>query len=292
MSARPPHADEVPTPGDVRTMPTAAHRRRGLRRVPVAATLALALAHSAAAETPLAGARFVCAHYDAERAAWTGTVAVLEPAAGDIAAVPVEGTAAAHRLLVLEMREDAPRAAARALTVGEARALLANARAALREGRAAREEFRGRVAHDRQRNRLRFTGTDARAMPRTMTVFTVPGLAIVESGAARARRSDGPYRCTEPPPRPGARLPAHCAERRAGRVELDAFPAPRAEVRLIQSALERAGLTPGPVDGIFGPRTLGALERWNERTGRAPGRILAYETLCPLIGTLRATDTP
>ena len=124
-----------------------------------------------------------------------------------------------------------------------------------------------------------------------MTVFTVPSLAIVESGAARGRRGDGAYRCAQPP-RPGARLPAHCAERRTGRVDLEAFPAPRAEVRLIQSALERSGMTPGPIDGIFGPRTLGALERWNERMGRGLGRILTYETLCPLIGTLRATNTP
>ena len=121
-----------------------------------------------------------------------------------------------------------------------------------------------------------------------MIVFTVPGLAIVESGAARARRGDGAYRCAEAPQPPRALLPAHCAERSAGRVDLEAFPAPRAEVRLIQRALERAGMTPGPVDGIFGPRTLGALERWAGRTGRGPARILAYETLCPLIGTLGA----
>jgi len=249
-----------------------------------AAALALALAPGAAAtaaETPPGSARFVCAHHDAERAAWTGTVAVLEPAGR-----------AAHRLLVLAMHEDAPNAAARApaLSAGEALALLANAQRALREGRAAREEYRGRVAHHRERNRLRFTGADARAMPRTMTVFTVPGLAIVESGTARDRRGDGAYRCAEPPRPHRALLPVHCAERRAGPVDLDAFPAPRTEVRLIQSALDTAGMAPGPIDGVFGPRTLGALERWTGRTGRGPARILAYETLCPLIGTLRATE--
>ena len=226
----------------------------------------------------------MCAHYDAERAAWTGTVAVLEPA-GDAAPAQAE-EAAEHRLLVLVMQEDALHAApqAPALSVDEALALLANARAALREGRAAREESLGRIAHDRERHRLRFSGADARAVPRTMTVFTVPGLAIVESGAARGRRGDGAYRCAQPPRPPRALLPAHCAERRAGRVDLEAFPAPRAEVRLIQSALERAGMAPGPIDGIFGPRTLAALERWTGRTAPPPGRILAYETLCPLIG--------
>ena len=286
-------------------MPMTACRRRG-PRPPLpraertrAAALALALAFgagAAAAETPPERAHFVCAHYDAERAAWTGTVAVLAPA-GDVAAVQAEENAAHHRLLVFTLHEDAPHdaAQAQALSADEALALLANAQAAFREGRAAREEYRGPIAHDRERHRLRFTGADARAMPRTMTVFTVPSLAIIESGASgagAARRSDGAYRCAEPPQPPRALLPAHCAERRAGPVDLEAFPAPRAEVRLIQSALDRSGMTPGPIDGIFGPRTLGALERWTERTGRGPGRILAYETLCPLIGTLGATDTP
>ena len=274
-------------------MAMTARRRRGPRpRRALAAALALALAHGAAAETPLAGARFVCAHYDAERAGYTGTVAVLEPAGG--AAPEQADRDTTHRLLVLALLEGAPHAAprAQALSAGEALALLANAQRELRAGRAVRDESLGRIAHDRERHRLRFSGADARALPRTMTVFTVPGLAIVESGAARARRGDGAYRCAEPPRPPRALLRAHCAERRAGRVDLDAFPAPRAEVRLIQSALERAGMAPGPIDGIFGPRTLAALERWTGRAGRGPGRILAYETLCPLIATPRATDTP
>ena len=259
----------------------------GPGRRALAGALALALAHGAAAESPLASARFVCAHYDAERAGYTATVAVLEPA-GDAAPAQVQG-AATHRLLVLAVHEDAPHAApqAQALSAGEALALLANAQRELRAGRAVREASLGRIAHDRERHRLRFSGADARARPRTMTVFTVPGLAIVESGAARGRRGDGAYRCAQPPRPPRALLPAHCAERRAGRVDLEAFPAPRAEVRLIQSALERAGMAPGPIDGIFGPRTLAALERWTGRTARPPGRILAYETLCPLIGALR-----
>ena len=234
--------------------------------------------------------RLVCAHYDAERAAYTATVAVLEPAAGDAATSPPEG--AAYRLLVLAMHEDAARAAARApaLTGDEALALLGIAEAEHREGRAARDEYRGRLA--RERNRLRFTGGDGRAMPRTMTVFTTPGLAIVESGArGRSARGDGPYRCARAP-EPRALLPAHCAEARAGRVDLGAFPAPRAEVRLIQRALEKSGINPGPIDGIFGPLTLGALERWHARTRQGQGRIVTYETLCGLIEAPRAGTAP
>ena len=171
------------------------------RRAPVlAGALALALAQGAAAESPLASARFVCAHYDAERAGYTATVAVLEPA-GDAAPAQVQG-AATHRLLVLTVSEHAPPHAPpqeQALSAGQALALLANAQRELRAGRAVRDESLGRIAHDRERHRLRFSGADARARPRTMTVFTVPGLAIVESGAARGRRGDGAYRCAQPP---------------------------------------------------------------------------------------------
>ena len=269
--------------------------------------LALALAHGAAEPQtapdtpPGAGqeleaaprnARHVCAHYDGERAAYTGTVAVLEPADG-VATATAEG--AAYRLLVFVMHEDALEAApqAPALTGDRALALLDNAQVALDEGRAAREQYRGRVA--RERNRLRFTGSDARAMPKSMMVLTTPGLGIIESGARgrRGARSDGAYRCA-PPQAPEHRplLPAHCAEGRAGGVDLERFPAPRAEVRLIQRALERAGMRPGPLDGIFGPRTLGALVRWTERDGRARERIVTYETLCPLIETLRTRTLP
>ena len=269
--------------------------------------LALALAHGAAESqigpdtSPGAGrhleavsgnARHVCARYDAERAAYTGTVAVLEPADG---AATATADGAAYRLLVLVMHDVAPEAApqAEALTGDRALALLDDARAALGEGRAAREQYRGRVT--RERNRLRFTGRDARAIPKSMMVLTAPGLAIIESSVRgrRGARSDGAYRCAPPQaPEPRPLLFAHCAEGRAGGVDLGGFPVPRAEVRLIQRALEWAGMRPGPLDGIFGPRTLGALVRWTERDGRARERIVTYETLCPLIDTLRARRTP
>ena len=230
--------------------------------------LALALAHGAAEPqigpdtSPGAGrqreavpgnARHVCARYDAERAAYTGTVAVLEPAGG---AATATADGAAYRLLVLVMHDEAPEAAPQ----DEA-----------------------------------LSGDRARAMPKSMMVLTAPGLAIIESSVRgrRGARSDGAYRCA--PPQAPERHPllfAHCVEGRAGGVDLERFPAPRAEVRLIQRALERAGMRPGPLDGIFGPRTLGALVRWTERDGRARERIVTYETLCPLIDTLRASWTP
>ena len=227
-------------------------------------------------ETALGNERHVCAFYDAERATYTGPVAVLEPAEG-----------AAYRLLVLTTHEDTPETAGElALTDDQARALLGNAQAALREGRATREEYRGHAV--REGNRLRFTSAEGYGIPRTMTVFTTAGLAIIESSAGGpSTRSDGPYRCGRPQPS-GSRRPlllTHCAEARSGVVDLDSFPAPKVEVALIQTALDKAGMTPGPIDGVLGPRTLGALIRWNENTGRLRGRIIAYEIICPLIET-------
>lgn len=245
-------------------------------------------------ETPLDDERHVCAYYDAERATYTGTMAVLEPA-DDHGTGMAEG--AAYRLLVFTTHEDTPQDASQAagepaLTGDQALALLGNAQVAHREGWATLEEYRGHAVHEG--NRLRFMSSDGHGLPRTMIVFTTAGVAIIESAAGRgSRRSDGPYRCARPRP-PGNRplLPTHCAEGRRGSVDLDSFPTPTAEVTLIQLALDRAGMTPGPIDGILGPRTLGALIRWNERTGQHRGRIVAYEIICPLIETHSAGQTP
>ena len=244
----------------------------------------------ATARAPLGNDRYVCAYYDAERATYTGTVAVLERA-DEIEAGTAGGST--YRLLVLTTHEDTAQqspdaAGAPVLTGDQALALLRNAQAAQREGRATGEVYSGHAV--REANRLRFTSADGHRTPRTMIVFTSAGLGIIESTAGRqGSASDGPYRCmwaAEPAAEP--LLPDHCAQGRTGDVDIDGFPVPQAEVRLIQTALEDAGMTPGPIDGILGPRTLGALIRWNQQTERHRAPILAYETLCRLIETLGA----
>ena len=122
---------------------------RGRHAPAIAGTLALAMACAVGAtetgaepdvttllettpETPLGNDRHVCAYYDAERATYTGTVAVLERA-DDNGTGPGEGDA--YRLLVLTTHEDAPEAAGEpGLTGDQALALLANAQAAQRGG--------------------------------------------------------------------------------------------------------------------------------------------------------------
>ena len=273
----------------------------------VACTLALVMACTAGAteteaepeattptettpRTPLGNDRHVCARYDGERGAYTGPVAVLERS-GDVGAA--EGERAAYRLVVVTMQEDTGRRAPQAegeavLTSEEAPDLLRRARTAQRQGRAIEEVYAGHATQEG--HLLRFTTADGQRFPRTMIVFTNAGLGIVESGAGRQGSvSDGPYRCaraTEPAAQP--LLPDHCAQGRTGDVDIDGFPAPQTEVRLIQTALEGAGMAPGPIDGILGPRTLGALIRWNQQTERRRAPILAYETLCRLIETLGA----
>ena len=239
---------------------------------------------------PLGNDHYVCARYDGERGAYTGTVAVLERS-GDVRAA--EGERAAYRLVVVTMQEDTGRPAPQAegeavLASEEALDLLRRARAAQRQGRAIEEAYAGHATHEG--HRLRFTTADGQRIPRTMIVFTNAGLGIVESGAGRqGRASDGPYRCAQAgEPKAHPLLPDHCAQGRTGEVEIDGFPVPRAEVKLIQIALEDAGMAPGPIDGILGPRTLGALIRWNQQTERHRAPILAYETLCRLIETLGA----
>lgn len=230
----------------------------------------------------------VCAYYDAERAKYTGTVAVLERAADDIATATAGR--AAYRLLVLTTHEDTSQvvsdsAGEPALNVDHALTLLANAEAAQRDGRATRKEYRGHAV--REGNRLRFKSTNGPGLPKTMVVFTTAGLAIIEGTAGRrSTRGDGPYRCAHPKP-PGNRplLPIHCAEARSGNVDLASFLTPQVEVRLIQAALDSAGTVPGPIDGILGPRTLGALMRWSARIGVSEGRLVVYEVICPLIET-------
>lgn len=239
---------------------------------------------------PLGNDQHVCARYDGERGAYTGTVAVLERS-GDARAA--QGERAPYRLEVVTMQDDTGRRAPQAegegvLTSEEVLDLLRSARAAQRQGRAVGEAYAGHATHEG--HRLRFTSTDGQRIPRTMIVFTNAGLGIVESGAGRPRSaSDGPYRCARavgPAARP--LLPDHCAQGRIGDVEIDGFPVPQAEVRLVQTALEDAGMAPGPIDGIFGPRTLAALIRWNQQSEGHRAPILAYETLCRLIEGHRA----
>ena len=236
----------------------------------------------AMSDAPLGDERYVCARYDPERANYTGTVAVLERADVDGAEISER---AAYRLLVISRSDGAaPREASKATPTGErVFAMLEIARAAQREGRAAGEEHLGHAV--RAGNSLRFTSADGRTVPKTMMLFTNAGVAIIESVPGRpGTRIDGPYRCARDQARSaGPLLPERCAETRTGNIELDGFAEPSAEVTLIQTALDRAGMAPGPIDGILGPRTLGALVRWSQISEWRVGRIVVYEVICPLI---------
>lgn len=59
---------------------------------------------------------------------------------------------------------------------------------------------------------------------------------------------------------------------------LDIVEPTSAQVRNIQTALSDAGFNPGPVDGVIGPKTMAALERFQQQKGLAIGKI-TKETL-------------
>lgn len=56
-----------------------------------------------------------------------------------------------------------------------------------------------------------------------------------------------------------------------------------AETRLIQKALTRAGCSPGPVDGKWGPRTVRAVELFQKSQGLRPDGILGAATAKKLV---------
>lgn len=78
-----------------------------------------------------------------------------------------------------------------------------------------------------------------------------------------------------------APAPAVAAEERAAVV--DATPRDPTlnfvEAKELQTLLATSGLTPGPVDGIVGPRTAAAIRRYEEREGLSPSGLASYTIL-------------
>jgi hypothetical protein len=64
-------------------------------------------------------------------------------------------------------------------------------------------------------------------------------------------------------------------------------------VRTLQSRLRRSGDRPGPIDGLYGPLTQGAVERFQQRHGLAVDGIVGRQTKRSLVaGTSRPTASP
>jgi peptidoglycan hydrolase-like protein with peptidoglycan-binding domain len=94
-----------------------------------------------------------------------------------------------------------------------------------------------------------------------------PGAQAAGSGAAAAARADWSAGAV-------ARGTGYAAREGSQRV------------REVQRRLTRLGYAPGPVDGLFGPRTQQAATRFQERAGLAADGIVGSRTL----GALRARD--
>jgi peptidoglycan hydrolase-like protein with peptidoglycan-binding domain len=107
----------------------------------------------------------------------------------------------------------------------------------------------------------------ARSVPLTLALFTLAGLASPLSPATGA--DETPSRAT----------PSATIAPEAGR----ASPGwDRAVIRQAQRALKRKSYTPGPADGVVGPRTQAALKRYQEAERLEPTGELNRETLVRL----------
>jgi peptidoglycan hydrolase-like protein with peptidoglycan-binding domain len=73
------------------------------------------------------------------------------------------------------------------------------------------------------------------------------------------------------------------AQRAAADVKMDAVPSLDVEgIRKIQAALQKRGVDPGPVDGIFGPLTKEAIRTFQGRYGMKPTGEVDNQTLFAL----------
>jgi peptidoglycan hydrolase-like protein with peptidoglycan-binding domain len=73
------------------------------------------------------------------------------------------------------------------------------------------------------------------------------------------------------------------ATRAAADLNMDAVPTLGAEgVRKVQQALQKRGIDPGPIDGIFGPLTKAAVRTFQGRYGMKPTGDVDNQTLFAL----------
>ena len=95
---------------------------------------------------------------------------------------------------------------------------------------------------------------------------------------------DGPYACKEPVLFSGVTDGGlDCVNVKDDAVDFAAVASDRPLVRRIQRALASQGINPGPIDGIFGPRTLSALGVWTQSKAYGPAESLTQVQMCALL---------
>jgi peptidoglycan hydrolase-like protein with peptidoglycan-binding domain len=101
--------------------------------------------------------------------------------------------------------------------------------------------------------------------------------AIIASAAVAALAAVSPTVLSAQSP------PQNQTTRAAADVNMDAVPTLGAEgVRKVQQALQKRGIDPGPIDGIFGPLTKEAVRTFQGRYGMKPTGDVDNQTLFAL----------
>ena len=137
----------------------------------------------------------------------------------------------------------------------------------------------------RSGGRFGFRATGPHRLMKKIDIFLKISRAVVESGLGRSSTpEDGAYLCKKPI------LVSvltesffHCMQGNEGPVDLGVVTTDRDLVRHMQRLLTGQSFDPGPIDGIFGPRTLSALQAWRDAQGYDPREPVVGYQFCVLL---------
>ena len=137
----------------------------------------------------------------------------------------------------------------------------------------------------RSGGRFGFRSTEPHSLMRSIDIFLKISRAVVESGLGRSSAlEDGVYLCKAPIlVSVLTESFSRCMQGDEGPVDLGVVATDRDMVRHIQRLLAAHSFDPGPLDGIFGPLTLSALQAWREAQGYDPWEPVVRYQFCALL---------
>ena len=137
----------------------------------------------------------------------------------------------------------------------------------------------------RSGGRFGFRSTEPHRLMWNVHIFLKISRAVVESGfGGSSAPGDGAYLCMIPIlDSVLTESFSRCMQGNQGPVDLGVVATDRDLVRKMQRLLAAQSFDPGPFDGIFGPRTLSALQAWREAQGYDPWEPLVRNQFCVLL---------
>ena len=137
----------------------------------------------------------------------------------------------------------------------------------------------------RSGGRFGFRSTEPHTFMRSIDIFLKISRAVVESRLVRSSSAeDGVYLCKRPIlVSVLTESFSRCMQGDEAPMDLGVLATDRDMVQYMQRLLAGQSFDPGPFDGIFGPRTLSALQAWREAQGYVPWEPLVRYQFCMLL---------